>query len=91
MAITKVVVNDKKEILLNDEWNFVSINVRVATIFREDGIDQSRTFHRYVLMPDADYAALPSDVVQGKLSTVFSRPTNALKEKETWQSQTLGQ
>ena len=63
MAITKVVVNDKKEILLNDEWNFVSINVRVATIFR----------------------------VQGKLSTVFSRATNALKEKETWQSQTLGQ
>ena len=57
MAITKVVVNDKKEILLNDEWNFVSIQVRIATI------DQSRTFHRYVLMPDADYSALPADVV----------------------------
>ena len=63
MAITKVIVNDKKEILLNDKWNFVSINVRIATIFREDGIDQSRTFHRYVLMPDADYSALPADVV----------------------------
>ena len=63
MALTKVVVNDKKEVMLNDEWNFVYINVRVATIFREDGVDVSRSFHRYVLMPDADYSALPADVV----------------------------
>ena len=63
MALEKVVVNDKKEVILNDEWNFVSIQVRVATIFREDGVDQSRTFHRYALMPDADYSALPADVV----------------------------
>jgi hypothetical protein len=33
MAITKVVVNDKKEVMLNDEWNFVYIQVRVATSF----------------------------------------------------------
>jgi hypothetical protein len=63
MALEKVVVNDKKEVVLNDEWNFVSIQVRVATIFREDGVDQSRNFHRYVLMPDADYSSLPADVV----------------------------
>ena len=63
MALTKVVVNDKKEVLLNDEWNFVNIQVRVATIFREDGVDVSRSFHRYVLAPDADYSALPADVV----------------------------
>jgi len=63
MALTKVVVNDKKEVILNDEWNFVRIQVRVATIFREDGVDQSRTFHRYVLNPDSDYASLPADVV----------------------------
>jgi hypothetical protein len=63
MALTKVVVNDKKEVMLNDEWDFVTIQVRVATIFREDGIDQTRTFHRYVLDPDADYSSLPADVV----------------------------
>ena len=63
MALTKVVVNDKKEVILNDEWDFVTIQVRVATIFREDGIDQSRNFHRYVLHPDADYSSLPADVV----------------------------
>jgi len=63
MALEKVVVNDKKEVVLNDEWNFVSVQVRVATIFREDGVDQSRNFHRYVLMPDADYSSLPADVV----------------------------
>ena len=63
MALTKVVVNDKKEIVLNDEWNFVSIQVRIATIFREDGVDQTRSFHRYVLSPDSDYSSLPADVV----------------------------
>ena len=63
MALTKVVVNDKKEVILDDEWNFVRIQVRVATIFREDGVDQSRNFHRYVLNPDSDYSSLPADVV----------------------------
>ena len=63
MALTKVVVNDKKEVILNDEWNFVNIQVRVATIFREDVVDVSRSFNRYVLQPDADYSALPADVV----------------------------
>ena len=63
MAIEKVVVNDKKEVILNDEWNFVSIQVRVATIFREDGVDQSRNFSRYVVMPKDDYSSKPADVV----------------------------
>ena len=63
MALTKVVVNDKKEVILNDEWNFVSIQVRVATIFREDGVDQSRKFERYVVMPKDDYSTRPADVV----------------------------
>jgi len=63
MALEKVVVNDKKEVILNDEWDFVTIQVRVATIFREDGIDQSRSFRRYVVEPDMDYSSLPADVV----------------------------
>ena len=63
MALTKVVVNYKKEVVPNYEWDFVRIQVRVATIFREDGVDQTRAFSRYVLMPDADYSSLPADVV----------------------------
>jgi hypothetical protein len=63
MAIEKVVVNDKKEVILNDEWNFVSIQVRVATVFREDGVDQSKSYARYVVMPNDDYSERPADVV----------------------------
>ena len=62
MALTKVVVNDKKEINLNDEWDFVTVGVRTATIVREDGVDLSRSFHRHVVMPDADLSVEDADV-----------------------------
>tara|TARA_R110001606_G_scaffold1619_1_gene5990 strand:- start:182 stop:451 length:270 start_codon:yes stop_codon:yes gene_type:complete len=64
MALTKIVVNDKKEVILNDEWDFVTVNVRTATIVREDGIDLSRSFHRHVVMPDADLANEDADVAE---------------------------
>ena len=65
MALTKIVVNDKKEVVLNDVWNFSFVQVRTATIVREDGTDLSRSFHRHVVMPldnitgeDADVQAI---------------------------------
>ena len=64
MALTKIVVNDKKEVILNDEWDFVTVNVRAATIVREDGVDISRSFHRHVVMPDADLANEDADVTE---------------------------
>ena len=64
MALTKIVVNDKKEVILNDEWDFVTVNVRTATIVREDGVDLSRSFHRHVVMPDADLANEDADVAE---------------------------
>tara|TARA_R110000782_G_C14481924_1_gene376142 strand:- start:29 stop:295 length:267 start_codon:yes stop_codon:yes gene_type:complete len=62
MALTKIVVNDKKEVILNDEWDFVTVNVRTATIVREDNVDLNRSFHRHVVMPDADLANEDADV-----------------------------
>ena len=46
MAITKSIENDKIEIV--SKWN---IQVRTATILKEDGTELTRSFHRKVLTP----------------------------------------
>ena len=46
MAITKTIENDKIEIV--SKWN---IQVRTATIIKEDGVEITRTFHRKALQP----------------------------------------
>ena len=46
MAITKTQENDKIEIV--GKWN---IQVRNATIIKEDGVELTRNFHRKVLTP----------------------------------------
>ena len=46
MALTKTTENDKIEVV--QKWN---IQVRCASIIKEDGKEISRTFHRKVLTP----------------------------------------
>jgi len=46
MAITKTTENDKIEVV--NKWN---IQVRTATVIKEDGTELTRTFHRKVLVP----------------------------------------
>ena len=46
MAITKTTENDKIEVV--KKWN---IQVRTATVIKEDGTELSRSFHRKVLQP----------------------------------------
>ena len=46
MAITKTIENDKIEVV--NKWN---IQVRTATIIKEDGAELTRSFHRKVLVP----------------------------------------
>ena len=46
MAITKTTENDKIEVV--SKWN---IQVRSATIIKEDGVELNRSFHRTVLVP----------------------------------------
>jgi hypothetical protein len=45
MAITKSVVDDKIEVV----GDYKSIQVRTATIIKEDGVELTRSFHRRVL------------------------------------------
>ena len=46
MAITKTTENDKIEVV--NKWN---IQVRPATVIKEDGTELTRSFHRKVLVP----------------------------------------
>ena len=55
MAITKTIIVDKIEVVScgstysSDEWK--SIQVRTATVIKEDGVELSRSYHRHVLTP----------------------------------------
>lgn len=61
MAFTKTTINDKIEVL-QLAAGYPVVQVRTATIIAEDGVEISRTFHRHVVMPDADLSAEDADV-----------------------------
>ena len=65
MSLSKKIEIDKIEIV----GEYKSIQVREAVIVSEDGVELSRSFHRYVLSPDADLTDQPADVVS--LSNIF--------------------
>ena len=46
MAITKTVVAAKIEVL-----EYGNVQVRTATVIKEDGVELTRTFHRHVVVP----------------------------------------
>ena len=46
MALTKTQENDKIEVV--NRWN---IQVRTATVIKEDGNELTRSFHRHVVVP----------------------------------------
>jgi hypothetical protein len=45
MAITKEIIEDKIEVV----GDYKTIQVRTATVIKEDGVELSRSFHRHVL------------------------------------------
>ena len=45
MAITKTIVEDKIEVV----GDYKSIQIREATVLKEDGVELTRSFHRKVL------------------------------------------
>ena len=55
MAITKSIIVDKTEVVSygstysSDEWK--TVQVRTATVIKEDGVELSRSFHRHALVP----------------------------------------
>ena len=58
MAITKEVIQDKIEVV----GDYKHIQVRTATVIKEDGKEISRSFHRHVVAPDSDSKNESADV-----------------------------
>ena len=58
MAITKETIQDKIEVV----GDFKYIQVRTATIIKEDGKEISRSFHRHVVAPNSDISDESEDV-----------------------------
>ena len=58
MAITKELIQDKIEVV----GDFKHIQVRTATVIKEDGVEISRSFHRHVVAPDSDISDESEDV-----------------------------
>ena len=86
MAITKEIIEDKIEVV----GDYKTIQVRTATIIKEDGVELSRSFHRHMLNcvnsvqdEDGNWTHTDTDVseesteVQGIAATVW---TDAVKE-----------
>jgi len=58
MALTKEVTQDKIEIV----GEFKIVQVRTATVIKEDGVELSRSFHRHVVTAGDDYSGESAEV-----------------------------
>ena len=67
MAITKELIEDKIEIV----GDYKAIQVRTATVIKEDGVELSRSFHRHVVQCIDDISG-ESTEVQGIGNAVWT-------------------
>ena len=99
MAITKTIIVDKIEVVScgstysSDEWK--NVQVRTATIIKEDGVELTRSFSRHVLEPGtvaAGSTALTVTNVSGEDASVQA-VCNAVwtdSVKEAWRLNLVG-
>ena len=59
MALTKNTGIDKIEIV----GEYKSIQIREVIVIEEDGVELSRSFHRYSLSPGIDLTNQPQDII----------------------------
>jgi len=60
MSLTKETVEDKIEVVDCGGWKMVQ--VRTATVIKDDGVEISRSFHRHVVGPDNDWSSASTEV-----------------------------
>ena len=77
MALTKTKVVDKVEVIDTGDWNMVQ--VRTATVIKEDDTELSRSFHRHVVSPADDWSS-ESDKVKAICDAVHNDTTKAAYE-----------
>ena len=96
MAITKITEEDKIEIV----GPYKSIQVRTATVIKEDGVELTRTFHRHIVScvstikneddsfthPDTDITG-ESTEVQAIANAIW---TDAIKEIKKAANESVG-
>ena len=58
MALSESIEYDKIEVV----GEYKTVQVREATVIKKDGKELTRSFHRYVLHPDADVSKEPAEV-----------------------------
>ena len=58
MALTKEQIEDKIEIV----GDYKAVQVRTATVVKEDGVELSRSFHRHVVQPTDDISGESTEV-----------------------------
>lgn len=75
MALTKETTEDKIEVV----GDYKAVQVRTATVVKEDGVELSRSFHRKVLHPDMDISGESAEV-QGICNSVWTDEI-----KQAWQ------
>ena len=75
--LSESVVQDKIEIV--DVGTYKVLQVRTATIIAKDGAEISRSFHRHVVVPNADVSG-ESDEVKALAEIYF---TDAAKAAQT--------
>jgi len=83
MAITKTVKTDKIEIV----GDFKNLQVREATVIKEDGVELTRSFRRYVLAPGSDLTGQPQEIVD--IANAVWTPELIAAYKEQINEQTL--
>ena len=58
MALAESIEYDKIEVV----GQYKAVQVRKATVIKKDGTELTRSFERYVLHPDSDISAEPTEV-----------------------------
>tara|TARA_A100001391_G_C5035132_1_gene269392 strand:+ start:1043 stop:1297 length:255 start_codon:yes stop_codon:yes gene_type:complete len=58
MALTESIEYDKIEVIAP----YKAVQVRKATVVKKDDVELARSFHRYVLQPDADISGEPAEI-----------------------------
>ena len=77
MALTKTTTVDKVEVVDRGDWSVVQ--VRTATIIKEDDTELSRSFHRHAISPADDWSS-ESDKVKSICDAVHNDTTKAAYE-----------
>ena len=60
MALTKEIVEDKIEVVDCGGWKMVQ--VRTATVIKDDGVELNRSFSRHIVAPDDDWSSASTEV-----------------------------